>query len=45
MQNKKESYDEANVYKTSDNDWVGIEKLFYLVGLVGMKNKHHVRQV
>lgn len=28
MQNKTESYDEANVYKTSDSDWIGIEKLF-----------------
>ncbi len=28
MQNKTESYDEANVYKASDNDWIGIEKLF-----------------
>lgn len=46
MQNETVSYDEANVYQTSDDQWLNWNwKALYLVSLVGMKNKHHVRRV
>lgn len=32
MQNETESYSEANVYKASDNDWIGMEMLFIWSG-------------